>query len=597
MSGEATPSGQATADLFNAAVEHHHARRLEEAVSLYRQVLAQDPSHANAHGNLGAALRGLGRLDEAVAAYRRSLEILPHSAAVQNNLGNVLTQLRRYPEAEAAFREAVRIAPDYAGAYANLGGMLHAAGRAQDAAWAYRQVLRIEPNNSQAHFDLGSMLQEIGGADDEAKASYRRAIDTGPPSPVTFSNLLFSQQLLSNYTPAELRADAEAFGRMARGMARAPYQAWRCEPDPRRLRVGFVSGDLRDHVGGYFVESVMQAMDAARIEMIAYPTQGQDGQLTGRIRPCFSAWRPIHGLNDEAAARLIHDDALHVLVDLSGHTAHNRMGLFAWKPAPVQATWIGYFGTTGVAEIDYFLTDRHVLPPEDESHFVETPWRLGSAGCLTPPAVDIAPNALPALERGVFTFGCFNNLRKVTDEVVALWSRILLQAPGARLFLKAPQLGRPDIVEKTRQRFAAHGVSPDRLLLEAASPRDLYFQAYHRIDVALDPFPYNGATTSIEGLWMGVPAIVRPGDRFLSRVGESIAHRAGMAEWIATDDDDYVAKAVALAADPTPLVSLRATLREKVLASPLFDAGHAAKDLEDALWGMWRRTGVERVAR
>jgi predicted O-linked N-acetylglucosamine transferase (SPINDLY family) len=296
----------------------------------------------------------------------------------------------------------------------------------------------------------------------------------------------------------------------------------------------------------------------------------------------------LAGLSDEAAAKLIHADGVHVLLDLAGHTAHNRLPVFGHIPAPIQASWLGYFATTGVTQMDYLIGDRHVMPAGEESHFTERIWRLPESYlCFTPPAFapDVGP--LPALSTGSVTFGCFNNLSKMNDRVVALWSRVLRAVPGSRLFLKSTQLSDAKVRATTLRRFAAAGIEPDRLLLEGQTSRADYLATYDRVDIALDPFPYPGGTTTVEGYWMGVPAITRCGDRFLSHAGESIAHNAALSDWIAVDDDDYVAKAVAFSSNLNHLSAMRIGMRRQVLDAPLFDARRFSRHFEDALWGMW----------
>ena len=284
---------------------------------------------------------------------------------------------------------------------------------------------------------------------------------------------------------------------------------------------------------------------------------------------------------------------MHVLLDLSGHTANNRLPIFAWKPAPVQSSWLGYFATTGVAQIDYLLGDPYVTRAEEASHFTEHIWRLPECYlCFTPPKFALKVEPLPALSAGHITFGSFNNLAKMNDAVVALWARVLQAVSGSRLLLKSAQMNDPNVRETTRQRFAARGIDPDRLRLEGSAPRGELLAAYSQVDIALDPFPYPGGTTSVEGLWMGVPVITRRGDRFLSHVGESIAQNVGLSDWIAADDDDYVDKAVEFTADLEHLTTLRKGLRQKVMASPAFDAPRFARRFEAAMWGMWESRQV-----
>jgi protein O-GlcNAc transferase len=384
--------------------------------------------------------------------------------------------------------------------------------------------------------------------------------------------------------------EARAFGRHQSAKAQRFEHAAQAGEMKKRLRVGFVSGDLNSHPVGFFLESVLGHLDRTRIELVAYATRQRDDAVSQRLEPRFSAWHDISRIDDETCARRIRDDAIDILVDLSGHTNHNRLPVFAWKPAPIQATWLGYFATTGLASIDYVIADRHVLPFDESSQFVEAPWHLpDSYLCFTPPPFDIEVGPLPAGEHGAITFGCFNHLVKLNDAVVALWSRVLDAVPGSRLLLKTRQLDDPVVQRATLERFAAHGIDGARLMLEGQSPRAELLAAYQRVDIALDPFPYAGGTTSVEALWMGVPVLTRRGERFLSHVGESIVNTAGLPEWIAADDADYLNKAVRFSAQRDELAALRNTLRERLLASPLCDAPRFARHLEDAFHGMWAR--------
>jgi predicted O-linked N-acetylglucosamine transferase (SPINDLY family) len=301
-----------------------------------------------------------------------------------------------------------------------------------------------------------------------------------------------------------------------------------------------------------------------------------------------SEWRSVVGMSDEAAARLIHEDGIQVLVDLSGHTAHNRLPVFAYKPAPVQVTWLGYFATTGVEAMDYILGDPYVTPEGEEHHFTERVWRLPQIYCcFSEPRYEVSVGALPALSNGYVTFGSFNNLAKVNDRVISLWSRVLQAVPGSKLLLKTKALADEGVRGRVRSRFAACGVGSDRLILEGPAPRGELLGAYNRVDIGLDPFPYPGGTTTAESLWMGVPVLTRRGDRFLSHVGETMAYNTGQGAWVAADDAQYVQKAVSFASDLRALSALRAQLRQTVLQSPLYDAKQFAKHLTQALTQMW----------
>lgn len=572
----------------NLAVIAARSGDLQGAEQYYQQALKNRPDSVESCNNLGNVLKDQGKLAEAEACFRKALQIRPTLAELYGNLGLVLKDQGRFGEAEVCYRQALEIRPDYAEAHNNLGITLKDQGKFGEAEACYREALQIRPGYAEAHNNLGNILKDRGSLQ-EADISYRQALQLRPNYPEARSNLLFVLNY-SAYHPDLYLAEAHIFGQLAGGMAMGRFSAWCCPPQPGRLRIGLVSGDLGNHPVGYFLESVLGQLDPARLELFAYPTGRRNDELTARIKPAFSAWQPLTGLADGAAARLIHDDGVHILLDLSGHTAQNRLPLFAWKPAPVQATWLGYLASTGVAEIDYLLGDPYATPPEYDGQCTEKVWRMPEIwACFSPPQPDVEPGALPALANGFITFGCFNNLTKMNDAVVALWARILQAVPTSRLFLKTKQLNDVTSRENTRARFAAHGIAAGRLLLEGASPRHDLLAAYNNVDIALDPFPYGGGTTSFETLWMAVPIITRTGNCFLSRCGHSLAMNAGLSEWIAGDDDEYVAKALQHSSDITALAALRGKLRSQVRSSPLFDAQRFAKNLETALWGMWEQ--------
>ena len=511
-----------------------------------------------AHSNLGVVLKDLGQFEAAVASYDRAISIQSDFAEAYSNRGLALKELNQLEAAVASYDKAISIKSDYAAAYVNRGNVLQ---------------------------DLGQL--------DKAVASYRRALEIKPDYIEVHSNLLFAHNYIADQSAEILLDDARRFGEQVTQQAR-PYTNWRNVPESGRcLRVGLVSGDLRAHPVGYFIEGMLAALAShasGRLEFTAYPGHSLSDAVTERIKACCQGWHFAEGLSDEALAKQIRDDGIDILIDLSGHTAQNRLPMFAWKPAPVQVSWLGYFATTGVAAIDYLIADPWTLPETEEAFFTEKIWRLPETRlCFTPPDIEVAVSALPASSNGYVTFGCFNNLSKMNDSVVALWSRVLDAVPGSRLFLKASQLKDASVREITINRFAAHGIGADRLILEGAETRALYLSAYNRVDISLDPFPFPGGTTSVEGLWMGVPVLTLAGAHFLSRQGVGILMNANLPEWIAADADDYVARAVSYAGDLDSLAKLRNGLRQKVLTSPLFDAPCFARNFEDALRGMWMR--------
>jgi protein O-GlcNAc transferase len=566
--------------------------QLDNAVTSYRQALGIKPDFAEAHNNLGDSLEGLGRLDDAVASFRRALEIKPDYAEAHSNLGNALRLLGQLDDAAASFRRALKIKSDFAEAHYNLGNALNDLCQHDDAMASFRRALGIKPDYAEAHNNLGSVLLTIGQLDN-AVTSYRHALEIKPDYVEVNGNLLFARNYLSNQPVALLLAEARRFGDLAARKA-SPTQTYLNVPEPGRcLRVGLVSGDFYSHPVGYFIENVLAALAslaAGRVKFIAYSNHFRTDALTERIKTYCHGWHSAVGLSDAQLSQRIRDDGIDILIDLSGHTAHNRLPMFAWKPAPVQASWLGYFATTGVAAIDYLIADPWTLPESEEVNFTEKIWRLPETRlCFTPPDVNVDVSPLPALANGLITFGCFNNLSKMNDTVVALWAKLLNAIPQSRLFLKAKQLNDAAVRQNVIHRFAVHDIAVDRLVLEGSSPRAAYLSAYHRVDIALDPFPFPGGATTAEALWMGVPVLTLTGERFLARQGVGLLMNAGLPDWIAADADDYVARAVSHAGDLQRLAALRKGLRQQVLASPLFDAPRFARHFETALRGMWTK--------
>jgi len=563
----------------------------EGAVASYRQALKISPGAPELHSNLGNALKELGQFDAAIASFRRALEINPGLAVVHYNLGNALQCVGKSHAAAESFRSATRIDPANADAHCNLGNALYDIGLLHDALACYRRVLELDAGHVLAHNNLGVVLKDLGQSE-AALASYREALRIDPDCGMAQSNLLFSLNYRAEQDAATMLAEARRYGDLVARQAR-PFTSWRNSPDPdRRLRVGFVSGDLRNHAVGHFVEGVLAALAsnaASQVEIFGYPTHFIADAVTARIKASCSGWHSAVALSDEKLARRVRDDGIDVLIDLSGHTEHNRLSMFAWKPAPVQATWVGYLATTGVAAIDYVIADAWTLPESQEASFVERIWRLPESYlCFTPPIAPTQVTPLPALTHGHITFGSFNNLTKINDDVVALWARVLRAVPDSRLFLKAKQFEGALVRQDIAERFAVHGIDAGRLILTSFVPMAEYLAPYQKVDIALDPFPYPGITTTVESLWMGVPVLTLAGTTFLSRQGTGLLMNAGLPEWIAADADDYVARAVARAGDREGLAALRSGLREQALSSPIFDAPRFAGHLAAALRGMWQ---------
>ena len=401
---------------------------------------------------------------------------------------------------------------------------------------------------------------------------------------------MLSLNCVEKLSTQEALAEAKRFGLKVFERAQPKFTTWKVSAKAEKLRIGFVSGDFSNHPVGYFVEGMLEQLDRSQFEIFAFPTSSTTDDLTHRIKTFFTDWTPICGMSDQAAASLIHQKRIHILIDLSGHTAHNRLAVFSYKPAPIQASWLGYFATTGLPEMDYFLGDPQMSPENEANHFTEAIWNLAETWlCNKPPVHRVSISILPALSNGFLTFGSFGNLAKMNDLVVETWSSVLHRLPKSKLLLKSKQLGDLSQIEEVKSRFKKFNIPVYRLILEGPVSREAYFEAYQRVDIVLDTFPYPGGTTSVDSLWMGVPVLTLKGDRFLSHLGESIAINAGNSDWIAADVSEYANKAVGFASDLDRLAQLRNTLRERVLRSPLYDTTRFAKNFEKALWGMWNQ--------
>ena len=576
------------ADAYNnLSVALKDLKQLEKSIQSCVKAIQLKPDYAEAYNNLGATLQELGRLDEAVKRYNQAIKINPDYAEAYSNLGVVQRELGQFEEVINNCKKAIQLKPDNAEAYNNLGVSLKTLGQLDEAVKSYNKAIQLKPDYAEAYSNLGNTLQDQGQLDNAIK-NYNKAIELKPDYIDAHSNLLMTLNYTTDLDPTNAITMARKFGKFVTENAQMRFSNYQGLSAPKKLRVGFVSGDLCSHPVGHFLESVLSHINPDRIELIAYSNSNIIDDLSKRIKPFFSKWKSICNQSDEAVANIIHSDRIHILVDLSGHTAYNRLPVFGWNPAPIQVSWLGYFATTGLNEMDYLLGDPYVTPPEYDSHFTEKVWRLPKTRwCFTPPNININAAELPALNNGYITFGCFNNLTKMNDEVVELWSKVLNSIPNSRLLLKAKQFRDKSTQESVIQRFNIQGVKSERITLEEPEKREKYFAAYNQIDIALDPFPFTGGTTSVECLWMGVPVLTLAGDSLISRQGVGILINIGLPDWIADNKKEYIAKSILFASDLEKLATLRSRLRRQILTSPLFDAQSFAQDFEKSLWEMW----------
>ncbi|MDA1164620.1 MAG: tetratricopeptide repeat protein, partial [Planctomycetota bacterium] len=563
--------------------------RLDEAIASHQQALQIKPEFAEAHCNLGNALFGLGRLDEAIASHQQALQIKPEFAEAHCNLGNALFGLGRLDEAISNCQRALQINPDYAEAHCNLGSVLFSQGRLDEAIVSFQRALQINPDSGEAHNNLGTVLFRQGRLD-EAIVSCQRALKINPSHEKAHSNLLMFHQYKPGITLDRLAIVHAEWNRIHGTPLQRSYPLVPSSAGPEhRLRLGFVSPDLGLHPVGYFLVRLLESLDPTDCETFCYSDRLQKDVMTTRISAAVGTFRDSIGKSDEELANEIQQDNINVLFDLSGHTAQNRLLVFARKPAPVQMSWIGYLGTTGLDTMDYLVADRFNVPPVAEQHYSERILRLQEGFvCFDPPADAPDVGALPAASQGHVTFGCFNNLGKINNGVIGLWAEILRRLPDSRLMLKGTGFDDDAVAARLRESFEQeHGIDAHRLELLGKSSYAEYLDTYNRIDIAVDPFPFGGGTTTCESLWMGVPVITCPGETFAGRLSFSHLSVVGLTETVAESFPHYVELAVQLANDLPRLQSIRATLRQRMAQSPLCDGERFATNFIRSVQQAW----------
>ncbi|MGO9919094.1 MAG: tetratricopeptide repeat protein [Isosphaeraceae bacterium] len=568
--------------------------QIHEAVAAYRRALELKPDYLTALNNLGLALADLGKRDEAIGYYRRALELRPDSAEARYHLGMVLHDLGRVNEAITCYRRALELNPDLAAAHNNLGNAYKNQGLLPAAFACYRRALELKPDYAEAYNNLGNAFKDQGDLD-QAIACHRRALELKPDYAVAHSNLLYTLHYCQGVTLASLAEAHAGYNRQhAVPLYRAEERAVKIRDAGDPPRLGFISPDLGRHPVGFFLVRVLESLRQEQHETICYSDRIIKDDLSHRLQAAATGWRDVNGLSDERLAEQVRADEIDILFDLAGHTAHNRLLVFARKPAPIQISWIGYVGTTGLQVMDYILADRYEIPPDGERYYCEPVLRMPHGYvCYDPPSYAHPVSHLPALERRYVTFGSINNPAKIGPGVVEVWARILHRLPEARLVLKYKGMDEPALAGRLTSLFAAGGIDGSRLEFLGKSPHPDSLAHYHRIDIALDPFPYNGGLTTCEALWMGVPVITWPSETFAGRHSLSHLSSVGLTQTIARDADEYVELAVSLANDLPRLAAMRAGLRDQMAESPLCDGPRFAADLMSVLYDVWERNGGE----
>ena len=519
----------------------------------------------------------------------------PNSSILYNIFGAILVEENQLVLAIEQYEKSIRLKPNYAEAYNNLGIALEKLNKYRDAIEKFEKAISLKKNFSEAIKNLsvvcnnyGNLLSQSGNFDD-ANNKYIQAIEIRPDYAVAYSNLLFNLNFKNNLDPKLYLSWAKKFRKNCKNLKNLNVN-YKYDKSPEKLRIGCVSADFGEHPGGHFTLSTLTGLKKKNFELISYSTHDRKDKISNNFKTLFSKWNSIKDKSDKEVLNLIVDDKIHILIDMQGHSAKNRLPIFFYKAAPIQATWLGQ-GSSGISEIDYFIGSPHLTPKDEEQYYVEKVLRLPEISqCLTIPELKLEITGLPLKKNKFITFGCFNQFAKINnDEVISLWSKILLSVKNSKLFLKTQELSNNKFSNEVLNRFKKFNVNTGRIVLEGKSKtREEVLETYRHIDISLDPFPFQGNTSTCESVWMGVPVLTLKGDRYLSHFGESINSNLNMKDWIADSKDDYLKKAIHFSSDIDRLEKIRITLRKSASLSAVFDSDRFSKHFAVILWDMWK---------
>lgn len=556
---------------------------------------ASPPNRLTAMLDKGRDYQQKGNLAQAIACFTKATHLAPEHAVARHELGVSYQLSGELAKAESCYRLACTLAPELGSAHYNLGNILSEQGKIIEAISCLQQAIQLEPDNTDALTNIGVALYELGQVE-EAINYFQQALTINPSSQNLHSTLVSALHYTSAATAHDIFQQSSLWWK-AHGHPLYRRILHANAPCPtRKLKIGYISPDFREHSIYYFIAPLLDGHDRSRYETYCYSDVMRPDKATAEIKALADHWRDIASLSDEAVSIAIQQDGIDLLVDLAGHMIGNRLRVFAKKPAPVQISWLGYPGTTGLPTIDYRLVDRITDPPGEADHcHSEKLLRLpGCFLCYQPPNEALPPTPSPVASTGIFTFGSFNNPAKINPPLIATWAAILRQLPGSRLLLKGKHLSDNSVQHSFLKSFANHGVGAAQIAFSPLLPsRREHLALYNDIDLCLDTFPYNGTTTTLEALWMGVPVLTMLGERHASRVSASILFGLCLPDLIAPNPQAYIDTALRLAAQPSPLCSSRASLRQALLSSSLCDVRLFTTRIEYAYrqaWQEWCKT-------
>jgi len=563
--------------------------KTEGAISYFQKSIHIKSDFFDAHFNLLQLFYDLKKYDEAIIQSKECLKINPESKGTFLTLGNSYNHLNQVKESEKNFREILKINSEDSDAYYSLGNLYKKEADYEKAIDNYKLAIKFNNNYFAAYNNLGSLYQEIGKFD-LAISNFKSVIKINPNFPGSYQNYLFCLNFSKHF-------DLNLYFKLAQQFKKnlpkidldKIHQFPKIKRIDNKIRIGFVSGDFGNHPVSHYLLDTINHISEEKFELIAYSNSNRMDEITLELKKRFNVWRKINHLNDTEVINLVRKDSVDILFDLSGHTAKNRLSIFVNKAAPVQVTWCGYNASTGLKEIDYIIADPHVVPLSDQKYFTEKIFQLPNTFQCISINDDIKIDHSSYQNKRDIVFGSFNNLSKINDGVIYVWSEILKKVENSKLFLKAKQLDNSSIVENVKKKFQKNGINTEKIITEGRSKtRKEMLTKYNQIDIALDPFPYSGITTSLEANWMGVPLLTKKGNNFYSRIGTSINKNLDMEDWIANNEKDYILKAISKALDLKKLFQTKKELRNKFLKSPLSNTKQYAKHFENCLNLMWK---------
>jgi protein O-GlcNAc transferase len=563
--------------------------KIDEAIEMYKEAIRLDPEYAEACNNLGATMNDAGRYDEAIDYLIQALKIRPDYAEAFYNLGNTYKERDEIDKAIDNYNQAIK--NNYPDAYINLGVILMEIGNEVDAIKYFKEAIKLKPDSTVAYNNLGSAFTSQGNLK-EAVLCYKKCLEINPKLHKTHSNLLLALHYTNDISAEDLFLEHKKWAADHALPIKITHHYMNERNPDKKIRIGYISPDFRSHPVAHFIESVLTRHDRNSFDLYCYSDTADPDHITDRLKMLTVTWRDICRMNDKEVSDLILSDRIDILIDLAGHTANNRLLVFARKPAPVQATYLGYPDTTGLDSMDYRITDSLTDSPgrTDRLHTEELVRMPHGFLCYRPPEHIPGPGPLPVLKSGRITFGCFNKRAKITEEVIETWSAILSSIPDSRLFLKFKNFLSDHEKSNISALFNKNSISSDRIhVLKPIQSLAEHISMYSNIDIALDTFPYNGTTTTCEALWMGVPVITLKGSMHASRVGTSILMNSGLEDLIAESTMDYINKAVQLADNIERLGSLHIRLRDMIRCSHLTNEKEFTTALENKFRMMWQR--------